>query len=499
MNLSELLSHSAQHAGSRLAVTGSARATYGQTETLAARFASLLAANRIGPGDRVLVHLPNSLAFIVAYYGALKTGAVVVPATAMLRPAELQRMAADVGVRGVVRADGSDGSWAGLADITVPADGGIDELVAQLPNAVARPVDRSADDLAVLVYTSGTTGHPKGAALTHANLISNATAVAGHLGYRSDDTLLMAIPGSHVMGQSLILNPAMSVGASVLPQPRFAPDVALRLMAAHGVTVLAGVPTLLLGLLAAYKAGGQPRPPLRLAAVGGAASPDPLLHEFAEVFGCEVGEGYGLSECSGIATATAIGAPRKPGTVGRPIRGVEIRIVAAEGPVAIGRRGEVEIRGHNVMAGYFGHEQASAEVMRLDGWMATGDIGCLDEDGDLFILDRAKDVIIRNGFNVYPREVEEALLQHPHVVEAAVVGVADQLHGEEIAAVIVTDGSAPDTEELRAFARERLAPYKYPRLIKYVDALPKGPTGKLLRRQARAMLDDDDDAGAHPH
>ncbi|MZD07430.1 AMP-binding protein, partial [Streptomyces sp. SID5785] len=344
--------------------------------------------------------------------------------------------------------------------------------------------DRHADDTAVVLYTSGTTGTPKGAELTHGNLVGNALTTARTLlGLTPDDVLLGGLPLFHAFGQTCALNAATASAATLSLLPRFRPEEALEMLRRDGVTVFLGVPTMYTALL---RTGVSPRPSrLRLGVSGGSSLPVELLHAAERALGVQVLEGYGLSETSPVACFNPPGGARRPGSIGLPVDGVELCLFGSGGETVTepGEIGELAIRGANVMKGYRGRPDATAEAFR-DGWFLSGDLARRDEDGYYFVVDRKKDLIIRGGYNVYPREVEEVLYAHPGVVEAAVVAVPHPEFGEEVAAVVVlAPGATVTPEELRAYVKERVAPYKYPRLVRIAEALPKGPTGKILRRE----------------
>jgi long-chain acyl-CoA synthetase len=387
-------------------------------------------------------------------------------------------------------------AWHGFADearsgaervdseviVVVPATFSELAAAAKLDERVA---DRDADDLAVILYTSGTTGTPKGAELTHANLVRNAEVLcADLLRLTPDDVIFGGLPLFHSFGQTCALNAAMASGACVTLLPRFAPDHALQILAEHRVTVFEGVPTMYVALLGHPDRAGYDVSALRVCVSGGAALPVEVLRGFEEAFGCLVLEGYGLSETSPVASFNHPDRERKPGSIGTPIRGVEMRVLDKEGEeVPRGEIGEIVIRGHNVMRGYWRKPEETAKAIP-DGWFRTGDLGRIDKDGYFEIVDRKKDMIIRGGYNVYPREIEEVLYEHPAVAEAAVIGLPHQALGEEVgAAVVVKPGSDVTAEELREHVKAQVAAYKYPRAVWLVDALPKGPTGKILKRE----------------
>jgi long-chain acyl-CoA synthetase len=374
------------------------------------------------------------------------------------------------------------------------ADAGAEVIVAETPDlaqALAshepadRVPDRAADDDAVILYTSGTTGRPKGAELTHANLVRNAELSARVvLQNTADDVIMGCLPLFHVFGLTCGLNATVAAAATLTLLPRFDPAKALQIIARDQVTIFEGVPTMYAAMLHLPDADPAAAATLRVCASGGASLPVEILRGFEEKFGCMILEGYGLSETSPVASFNQPGQERKPGSIGTPIEGVEMRLVDDEGQaVADGEIGEIAIRGHNVMKGYWNKPEATAETM-TDGWFRTGDMARVDEDGYYFIVDRKKDLIIRGGYNVYPREIEEVLHEHPAVAEAAVIGMAHDSLGEEVGAAVALKPDASATpDELRDFAKARVAAYKYPRRVWLVDALPKGPTGKILRRE----------------
>jgi long-chain acyl-CoA synthetase len=343
----------------------------------------------------------------------------------------------------------------------------------------------------VILYTSGTTGRPKGAELTHGNLTRNAEVVLNHvLRIGPEDVLFGGLPLFHSFGQTVTLNAAILAGASLSLLPRFDPGAALSLLASHRATVFAGVPTMYTAFLGVPDAPELPA--LRACVSGGAALPVEVLRQFEKSFGCIVLEGYGLSETSPVASFNHPDVERKPGSIGTPVSGVEMRVVDGTGEeIEPGEVGEIAIRGHNVMKGYWHMPEATAEALSEDGWFRTGDMGKMDADGYYFIVDRKKDLIIRGGYNVYPREVEEVLYEHPAVAEAAVIGLRHDSLGEEVAAAVaLTPGAAVTPAELRDYVKAQVAAYKYPRQVWFVDALPKGPTGKTLKREIVAPVPD---------
>jgi long-chain acyl-CoA synthetase len=362
-------------------------------------------------------------------------------------------------------------------DCILVKPGEFEQLVGEAP-AVTEVADRAEDDTAVILYTSGTTGKPKGAELTHANLRRNVEIAAGLFDLGADAVTLGALPLFHSFGQTCGLNATISGGGLLTLIPRFDPVKALEIIQRDKVTVFEGVPTMYAAILNVPNAGDYDTSSLKICVSGGAALPVEVLRGFEEKFNCKVLEGYGLSETSPVASFNHPDRERKPGSIGTPIDGVEMKLADESNGV-----GEIAIRGHNVMKGYWANPDATKEVMR-EGWFHTGDMAQVDEDGYYFIVDRKKDMIIRGGYNVYPREVEEVLYEHPAVREAAVVGVPHDELGEEVgAAVALKEGAKADADELQAFVKEQVAAYKYPRRIWFVDELPKGPTGKILKRE----------------
>ena len=336
----------------------------------------------------------------------------------------------------------------------------------------------------MILYTSGTTGTPKGAELTHGNLTSNVAAVLDLFEFGPNEMIFGGLPLFHAFGQTCALNAGVAAGATLTLLPRFSPGAALGIIQRDGVTIFEGVPTMYTALLNHPERAEFDTSTLRVCVSGGAALPVEVLRGFEEAFNCIILEGYGLSETSPVATFNHPDRPRKAGSIGTPIEGVEVKLVDEDdNEVPDGEVGEIAIRGPNVMKQYWGRPDATAEVIR-DGWFHTGDMATRDEDGFLFIVDRKKDMIIRGGYNVYPREIEEVFYEHPAVLEAAVVGVPHAELGEEVGAAVVLRGGADvSAEQLRDHVKSQVAAYKYPRHIWFLDELPKGPTGKILKRE----------------
>ena len=476
------------HAGRVAVRVDNAALTYRALDEASARVAGLLRERGLEPGDRVGLMLPNVAEVPVVYYGVLRAGGVVVPMNPLLKAREVAYYLGDSGA-GLIFA------WHGFADpardgaeqvkaelIVVDGDGFPDLLASATPDY--QVVDTGDEDTAVILYTSGTTGHPKGAELTHGNLISNTEVSRVDIVQAGpDDVIFGGLPLFHVFGQTVALNVAVASGACLTLLPRFDAAHALRIITGHRVTVFEGVPTMYVALLHQPDRADYDTASLRMCISGGAALPVEVLRGFDEAFGVPVLEGYGLSETSPVASFNHPGRVRKPGSIGTPIRDVQMRVVDGEdNVVAQGEVGEIVISGPNVMKGYWQRPEATAEAIR-DGWFHTGDMGRVDEDGYFYIVDRKKDMIIRGGYNVYPREIEEVMYEHPAVAEAAVIGLPHASLGEEVAAAVaLKPGASATAEELRDYVKSQVAAYKYPRHVWFVDALPKGPTGKIQKR-----------------
>ncbi|MDT0393623.1 MULTISPECIES: long-chain fatty acid--CoA ligase [Streptomyces] len=503
-NLAALLdSTTARHPDRTAVVCGDSRFSYSRLDQASNQVAQLLVADGVGPGDKVALSCPNLPYFPIVYFGILKAGATVVPLNVLLKPGEIAYHLDDSDAVAYFAFEGTAdlpiGAWARQAYeesdrcrslFLLPAG------TAQAPWA-GRPatfetVDVADDDTAVILYTSGTTGRPKGAELRHRNMRDNV--LAGKEIFAVDearpDTYLCVLPLFHSFGQTVVQNGAVAFGGTLVMQPRFDAEAALTLMLAETVTFFAGVPTMYWGLLGAPDDGvdvAASAANLRVAVSGGSALPGEVHRDFRSRFGVTVLEGYGLSETSPVASFSVYGEQPRVGSIGVPIPGVDMKLIGEDWsdvpdrPDAIG---EIAIRGHNVMKGYYGRPEATAEAIR-DGWFRSGDIARKDADGFYYIVDRAKDMILRGGFNVYPREIEELLMTHPAVSLVAVLGVPNDSHGEEIKAVVVKKKDHDDVSEadIVAWAKERLAAYKYPRIVEFRDFLPLTATGKILKRE----------------
>jgi long-chain acyl-CoA synthetase len=490
-NLATILTDTAAQHGDRTAFKlDDVELTYSVLEGSSARIAALMKAKGLEPGDRVGLMLPNVPYFPAIYYGILRAGGVVVPMNVLLKGREVKFYLSDSGAKLLFTwHDFGEAAEAGASEAGAEAvlvkPGEFEQLVME-HEPDTEVADRSGDDTAVILYTSGTTGTPKGAELTHSNLRRNCEVASEALGaFGPEDTLLGALPLFHSFGQTCTMNCAVLSGARVTMLPRFDPEKALEIIDRDRVTVFQGVPTMYNAMLHAGNADSVDASCLRVCNSGGAAIPVELIRGFEDKFGCAILEGYGLSETSPVASFNHPDKERKPGSIGTPIDGVEMQVWDDDGnEVPQGEVGEIVIRGHNVMKGYWDRPDASEEAITEDGWFRTGDMAKVDEDGYFFIVDRKKDLIIRGGYNVYPREIEEVLYEHPAIQEAAVLGVPDESLGEEVgAAVVLKKGESLDADELKAYVKEQVAAYKYPRKVWFEDELPKGPTGKILKRE----------------
>ena len=464
------------------------KVSFAEFDDASARVTAMLRDRGLQPGDRVGIMLPNVLSFPLIYYGVLRAGGVVVPMNPLLKSREVAYYLGDSGARWIFAFAGfadeaSKGAADASAECIVVAPGEFEQtLAAVVPDTQLD--EREPADTAVILYTSGTTGQPKGAELTHDSLARNAEVSTRLFSLTSDDVIFGGLPLFHSFGQTCALNAAVQTGACVTLLPRFDPGAALETLQRDRVTIFEGVPTMYAALLQYPQHADYDTSALRLCVSGGAAMPVEILRSFEKTFGCIILEGYGLSETSPVASFNHPDRERKPGSIGTPIEGVDFRLVDDDlADVSEGQVGEIAIKGHNVMKGYWNRPEATDSAIH-DGWFCTGDMAHRDEDGYYYIVDRKKDLIIRGGFNVYPREIEEVLYEHPAVAAAAVIGVPHPMHGEEVAAAVQLIPEASVTpEELREFTKERVAAYKYPRHVWLVAALPMGPTGKILKRK----------------
>ena len=475
--------------------------SYVELDAASDRVAAGLLARGLRPGDAVALQLPNVPEFVAAYFGILKAGCVAVPLNLLFKAAEVDFVLADSGARLLI-------TWAGVLEEAAKgaADAGVSELfvlntpgvphatvghgfgqLLETPVLGPPPLHQSdPGDTAVIVYTAGTTGRPKGAELTHFQLFMNADTPGRLFGVRDDDVILTVLPLFHVFGLSSILDVCVRFAATMSLVPRFEPTKVLEVIARDRVTVFEGVPTMYIALLNQPDRDRYDTSSLRVGVSGGAPIPAEVIDEVERTFGIVVLEGYGLSETASTTTFNVSAEDRRIYSVGKPIYGVEVQVWDADGQVLPPGRehvGELVVRGVNIMRGYHGNPTATREAM-AGGWFHTGDLGYVDEDGFFFVVDRKKDLIIRGGENVYPREVEDVLYSHPAVAEAAVVGVPDDRLGQEVKAVVALRPGRTATEaELVSYARERVASYKYPRSVEFREHLPMNATGKILKRE----------------
>ena len=523
LNLSVVLEDGARSVPEKdCLVFGDLRLNYAVTNMIANQVANLLVSRGVKPGDRVALISPNLPYFPFVYFGALKAGAVVVPLNVLLTPREIAYHLEDSGAKAIFAFSGGPDLPVGERAfeafnqvdtcetyIDLPAAPGATESSIEGAQTLWKALEGqpgefesaqvSSDDTAVIIYTSGTTGKPKGAELSHNNLMMNAVVSSGLVNPHPDgrDVVLVVLPLFHIFGQTVMLNAALYRHATLVLMPRFDGDEALGLMEKEGVTGFAGVPTMYWGLLNAVRASDGAGHDIKAitsnivdAVSGGAALPAQLAQDFQDTFGVGIKEGYGLSETSPVASFNNPNIKAKTGSIGRPVWGVEMKLIDSEWNEVVKTGdeepvGEIAVRGHLVMKGYHNRPEVNAEVLK-DGWFRTGDIARRDDEGFYFIIDRSKDMIIRGGYNVYPREVEEVLMGHEAVSLAAVVGVPHDSHGEEIKAfVILKEGAELTSEELIGWSKERLAAYKYPRQIEFRENLPMTATGKILKRELR--------------
>jgi long-chain acyl-CoA synthetase len=504
LNLSSVLEHTARLTPDRIAITcGPQQLTYAELDAKATQVAAGLHALGIRAGEHVALSCPNVPWFPIAYFGILKAGAAVVPLNVLLKPREIAYHLKNSDAKAVLAFEGTAELPIGAMCREAAAQAGTPHVVVFPGDAASIMRDpagfhsprREPHDTAVILYTSGTTGHPKGAELSHDNMVGNAVTCHDMFkpafdGGTEQNVTLITLPLFHSTAQTTQMNAALYGGFRLVLQPRFDPAAVLEAFSRERVGLWVGVPTMYWALLDHARTSGTDvtgaAASLRLCASGGAPMPVDLMRAFEQAFTVRILEGYGLSETAPVVAFNQLQRPSKPGTVGFPIFGVDVRCVDDhDNAVAPGMRGEVVVRGPNVMKGYYDRPEATAEAMR-GGWFRTGDIGQFDPEGYLAIVDRKKDMILRGGFNVYPREIEDVLMTHPAVGLVAVVGVPDPRLGEEVKAVVVPrPGVTVTAEELIGWARDQMAAFKYPRIIEFRDSLPMSATGKILKRELR--------------
>jgi len=496
LNLGTILQASARQRPDHVALKlNDFKLTYAQLDRAARGVARGLREKGLQPGDKVALMIPNVPEFTIGYFGILYAGCTVVPLNVLLSAPEVTYHLQDSEARLLVAHPFfAEPARKGASDAGVPlviSSGDANAAESLVAMAQGAPIElvhaTEATDTAVILYTSGTTGKPKGAELTHSNLFLNCAFVVPRLVPQGPEGVALAtLPLFHSFGQTCIQNATIAMGGTFTLLPRFGPEEALEIVQRDKVTLFAGVPTMYFALLNHPGADKYDFSSVRFSMTGGAAMPVEVMRAFEEKYPVKILEGFGLSETSPVASFNVLDKPRVPGSIGYPVWGVEMAIFD-DNDVALpdGEPGEIVIRGHNIMKGYWKRPDATKEALR-SGWFHSGDIGVRAPEGYYTIVDRKKDMIIRGGFNVYPREIEEVLYGHPAIVEAAVVGLPHESHGEEVKAVVaLRPGAQATAEEIIGWCKERLAAYKYPRVVEFREALPKGPTGKILKRELR--------------
>lgn len=514
LNLSVVLEDSARRMPTKEAFTFmDTTLNYAQINGAANQVANGLVAKGIKPGDKVALSCFNLPYFPIIYYGILKAGAVVVPLSVLLKKDEIAYHLNDsdakayfcfigspdlpmgkMGYAGFQEADQCEQFYMIMPKPEMPSaiegTATLGSLMAgQSPAFTTSPT--SAEDTAVIIYTSGTTGRPKGAELSHSNLMMNTVLSGNLVKLQPEDVQMIVLPLFHIFAMVVVMNVGVYKGCHHILLPRFDAKAVLGLMQKHKITVFSGVPTMYWGLVS-YKGDefdmAEISKNLRVCLSGGAALPVQVLKDFEAKFNVPLLEGYGMSEGSPVVTFNQLDVGCKPGSIGTPVWGVEVKLVDDEGnEVPIGEKGELWYRGHNVMKGYYKRPEANAKTI-TDGWLHSGDVAIKDEDGFYFIVDRTKDMIIRGGLNVYPREVEEVMIKHEAVSLVAVIGIPDNKMGEEVKAyVVLNDGKSVSEADLVAYTKEHIASYKYPRIVEFIDALPMSATGKILKKELRKL------------
>lgn len=482
--------------------------TYGQFDTQVAQLASALEDLGIEKGDHVAFLLGNTPHFLISLYATMRIGAIAIPVNPIYTPDEISYIIQNSDAKVVIAIDQllpliekAAAMFTAVENyIICETDATVVEKVEALPEDVRKkvqlfqslirsgastfvPVKMENDDTAIILYTSGTTGNPKGAMLTHENLYSNARDVSMYLGFTPEDRMVATLPVFHVFALTVVVNAPLLRGAEILLVPRFSPKDVFDIIREKKATVFAGVPTMYNFLYQFPEGKKEDFETVRLAISGGSSLPVALLHHFEEKFDVRISEGYGLSEASPVTCFNPIEKERVPGSIGMSISNVENKVINELGEeVPNGEVGELIVRGPNVMKGYYKMPEETVVALR-DGWLYTGDLARRDEEGYFYIVDRKKDLVIVGGYNVYPREVEEVLYEHPDVVEVAVIGVPDINFGEAVHAFVVVKEGIPEVEEVFIqFCATKLAKYKIPKRIEFLKELPKNTTGKILRR-----------------
>ena len=516
LNLASAFTYSVDQYPDKIAVVcGDSRLTYKQMNSAINQIANGLLAAGIGKGDNVALSCLNLPYFPMVYYAILKTGATVVPLNVLSTGREIayylndcnakayfcfqgtsELPMAEVGYEGFQQVENCKHFWVMMADPTAPSAIEGTTSLAEMMVSQATECDiawTSPDDTAVILYTSGTTGFPKGAELSHSNMVMNTLASKSIMAFVFQDVQIVTLPLFHSFGQTCQMNGGFATGNTLVLIPRFSPEAVFSAMQQENGTVFLGVPTMYWALLTYDNEAGSfdmEGINLRIGVSGGSSLPLEILKNFEEKYHIPILEGYGISETSPVVTFNQLDRSRKPGSVGTPIWGIEVKIIQADGAeLPVGEVGEVVIRGHNVFKGYYGKSEATAVAIDDAGWFHSGDLGKMDDEGYLYIVDRLKDMIIRGGFNVYPREVEEVLMTHPAISLVAVIGVPHDQHGEEIKVfVVLKDGASLAEGDLIGWCKEQMAAYKYPRIVEFCDSLPMTATGKILKKDLKAEL-----------
>ncbi|EGQ9182771.1 long-chain fatty acid--CoA ligase [Vibrio parahaemolyticus] len=510
MNLAAALQRNAASKPNKTAlICGDKKFTYAEFDAIAGQIATSMIKAGVKPGDRVALSCPNLPFFPFVYFAVQKAGAVTVPLNVLLKSREIKYHLEDSkakfyfcfegtpelpmakeGMKAFKEVDACETMIVMTQDQTQKEYQGLPTLTSFIEDIepLADYVARDADDTCVILYTSGTTGLPKGAELTQQNIVMNALVAQNIMASQADDVHLVTLPLFHTFGQTVHLNASVQSGATLVLVPRFEPKHVLELIEKHRVTLFAGVPTMYIGLL--HVEHNYDISSLRVAVSGGSSLPTEVFKTFEARFNVPILEGYGLSETSPIACFNHLDQERVPGSVGQPIQGVEVKVVDLDGhALPVGEEGEIIVRGHNVMKGYLDRPEVTESVLQ-SGWFHTGDVGRFDESGNLFIVDRMKDLIIRGGFNVYPREIEEVFMTHPAVAMVAVIGIPHQEYGEEIKAyVVLKPNQFVEADELQLWGREQLANFKYLRFVEIREQLPMSATGKILKRELKSELE----------
>ena len=498
MNISTLLIESTARRPEHPAIRFLERTiTYEELNKQVDRLSHGLVRAGLHPRDVCVLMMPNSIDWAIVYYALAKVGAVVLPVNFLYRVGELEHIFKDSGARAFIGhqeylehprqvMDHLPMMDLRIAQGVSPSQGFIPLEELFIDEEIFHPCSTRDDDTWAIIYTSGTTGYPKGAMLTHYNLANNAITVANMRSTSTNDVVLGVLPLFHIYGQTSAFNSSVYLGLTIRLWPHFDAEELFSAIEEEENSILIAVPTIFNRLVELADARPPRRSGLRFCISGGASLPVEVLRRFEDRFHTTIYEGYGLTECSPVCVENPFGRQTRPGSIGLPIPGFEARIVNdRDEDVSTGAVGELIIRGPGVMKGYFNQPEATAETLR-GGWLHTGDLARMDEDKYIYIVDRKKEMIIRGGYNVYPREIEEILYTHPDVIEAAVMGIPHPDLGEEVAAMVVLrQGACTPSEELRQFVKERVAPYKYPRRIQLVKDLPKSHTGKILKRAIR--------------